>query len=1222
MGSGASSQKKKKYKEEADADAATAAAKAAADAAAELAAVKAELAAMKAAAAANGNGDRPLERFAPSTSSDSSKPETTASSGPAKSEVPSTTATAKVPASAPAAAAPTPSPTSASPGEPLGDIDPRVVQMLIECHEELEMNASGEDCAAGSERKRTTLLNFVRDESALDFISIASMREIVNFISAALFVAEGDKSSKAGVIASSSRVVTHVQFDAEAGRGGGELAADKAFAFDLLNELRSSLEFRQSSGSETVSRKYILGMELLTRSFIFKLVKAFHCDGAQERNKLMLTLHQSLFKLPQTLGPSAMNLQSPPADMHFVRHVINSELYRFIYETQLHSGISELLTVYESICRGFKMPLKEEHREFLFKVLMPLHSVYALPKYFKALELCIMNYLRKVRPGELNAKLRETVDVFWPVKSPEGAAQLLRSEYLELILTSEDESGAEGSDGSLINLLSRLGCCKRSANELEAAAATELLQKIAKAGKNLDASEHLMDHQEHSLKRAGSSKLKLQMRSPTRTSAFGATTDVMASALEECRQKNALYGSTSRNIFHATPWKESASMRPLSEAMQDVKLISAGWLVQLAKANVRPPRCQDIPPEAVVALESLENSPGVPILVISYPWLARAHPDELGEQLQFLAFIFKAFYSHAKKLISPLVTVGVFWDYLSLPQPSLKASLEEPFVDDRTPEEKATFKKGLRGINTWYAHPRTTVILMTNPLPTGMDYLNKQPYAGRGWCVAERRMSGIVKHSQCLINAGVLDGSEGQDGDVASLIRKGAEQSAERDAPTAPHKFRKELEDGINARTIKFTHPSDVDLVCRIYTDAFLDTLGACEDLNYSFLGWGDQQIQELVESFQYYLQKRGPLTKLRRIELHHNNITDDGLVQLASVVHEDAMPNLTWLGLSHNNAAGISERGRKAVQDAVSEITKMLADSTSEKESDTLLHVKLNRCRSGSSIEDTMTEIADYLRSPNVVVTAKQVDHIVRFTHWWVELDGLHTEKTVTLFDVLRTFLMKRCDPALLEDAFDEMWIRSVLIEAFDTPRVPRRAELKQFTYGLYAHCKKLRHIVDDAMLRALQAHVEKDRGGSGGDATGEGGARAIVEDERQDGSGDCYFVEILEVLEAILKGYKPNSPTWETHCSDILERTLLPLHGSSHLTDFYEPLFRCTRQFLEKDPTRVAPVAFEALSKVLRARGKNGDCSDKLLEEAQNIASVATHHAVEGLRVEDIFG
>ena len=88
-------------------------------------------------------------------------------------------------------------------------------------------------------------------------------------------------------------------------------------------------------------------------------------------------------------------------------------------------------------------------------------------------------------------------------------------------------------------------------------------------------------------------------------------------------------------------------------------------------------------------------------------------------------------------------------------------------------------------------------------------------------------------------------------------------------------------------------------------------------------------QVQRLVVAAGYHNFRR---TLPQRA---NNNITDDGLVQLASVVHEDAMPNLTWLGLSHNNAAGISERGRKAVQDAVSEITKMLADSTSEKESD-----------------------------------------------------------------------------------------------------------------------------------------------------------------------------------------------------------------------------------------------------------------------------------------------
>lgn len=337
-------------------------------------------------------------------------------------------------------------------------------------------------------------------------------------------------------------------------------------------------------------------------------------------------------------------------------------------------------------------------------------------------------------------------------------------------------------------------------------------------------------------------------------------------------------------------------------------------------------------------------------------------------------------------------------------------------------------------------------------------------------------------------------------------------------------------------------------------------------------------------------------------------------------------MPNLTWLGLSHNNTAQISERGRKAVQDAVSEITKLLADSTSEEESNTLLHVKLNLCRSGNSIGKTMTEIMDHLRSPDVVVTAKQVDHIVRFTHWWVELDGLHTDKNLLLFDVLRDFLMTRQDRAVLESAFDEMWIRSVLIEAFDTPKALRRNQLKKFTYNLYSHCKTLRDAINDAMLRALQAHVEKDRGGSGSDATGEGGAGAIVEDDNQDDSGDCYFVEILEILEAISKGYKPsNLELWEKHCSEILERTLLPLHGSSHLADFHEPLFRCTREFLKKDPTRVAPMAFDALSEVLRARGKGGDCSGMLLEEARNIATVAGDHAGdEGLlsRVDGIFG
>lgn len=82
-------------------------------------------------------------------------------------------------------------------------------------------------------------------------------------------------------------------------------------------------------------------------------------------------------------------------------------LFRFIYETEHHNGIAELLEIlgryelclcllYEvfdvmlltcvsfcpvSIINGFALPLKEEHKIFLLKVLLPLHKVKSLSVY-------------------------------------------------------------------------------------------------------------------------------------------------------------------------------------------------------------------------------------------------------------------------------------------------------------------------------------------------------------------------------------------------------------------------------------------------------------------------------------------------------------------------------------------------------------------------------------------------------------------------------------------------------------------------------------------------------------------------------------------------------------------------------------------------------------------------------------------------------------------------
>ena len=53
----------------------------------------------------------------------------------------------------------------------------------------------------------------------------------------------------------------------------------------------------------------------------------------------------------------------------------------FIYETEKHNGIAELLEILGSIINGFALPLKEEHKTFLIRVLIPLHKVKSLSCY-------------------------------------------------------------------------------------------------------------------------------------------------------------------------------------------------------------------------------------------------------------------------------------------------------------------------------------------------------------------------------------------------------------------------------------------------------------------------------------------------------------------------------------------------------------------------------------------------------------------------------------------------------------------------------------------------------------------------------------------------------------------------------------------------------------------------------------------------------------------------
>ena len=67
------------------------------------------------------------------------------------------------------------------------------------------------------------------------------------------------------------------------------------------------------------------------------------------------------------------------------------------------------------------------------------------------------------------------------------------------------------------------------------------------------------------------------------------------------------------------------------------------------------------------------------------------HPDKDGLQLRKIAKVLKLFDEYAKKWHGAGCKVGVFLDYVSMPQRS-RGSPE----DDRTPEELATFKRSLQ----------------------------------------------------------------------------------------------------------------------------------------------------------------------------------------------------------------------------------------------------------------------------------------------------------------------------------------------------------------------------------------------------------------------------------------------------------------------------------------------------------------------------------------------
>ena len=124
-----------------------------------------------------------------------------------------------------------------------------------------------------------------------------------------------------------------------------------------------------------------IAKQYIDQNFILKLLDLFDSEDIRERDCLKTTLHRIYGKF--------LSLRS------FIRKSIGNIFLQFIYETERFNGIAEMLEILGSIINGFALPLKEEHKLFLVRVLIPLHKVRCLSLYHPQLAYCIVQYLEK-----------------------------------------------------------------------------------------------------------------------------------------------------------------------------------------------------------------------------------------------------------------------------------------------------------------------------------------------------------------------------------------------------------------------------------------------------------------------------------------------------------------------------------------------------------------------------------------------------------------------------------------------------------------------------------------------------------------------------------------------------------------------------------------------------------------------------------------------------------
>eukprot|EP00045_Choanoeca_perplexa_P004177 m.35996 g.35996 ORF g.35996 m.35996 type:complete len:538 (-) comp12437_c0_seq1:165-1778(-) len=171
------------------------------------------------------------------------------------------------------------------------------------------------------------------------------------------------------------------------------------------------LRFLESPDLQTpIAKKHV------DQRFVTNLLSLFDSEDPRERDFLKTTLHRIYGKFLSLRG--------------FIRRSVNNIFLQFVYETEHHNGVAELLEILGSIINGFALPLKDEHKNFLLRVLIPLHKAKGMGIYHPQLSYCVVQFLEK--DPALTEQVMKGLLGYWPkLNSPKEV--LLLNEIEEIL---------------------------------------------------------------------------------------------------------------------------------------------------------------------------------------------------------------------------------------------------------------------------------------------------------------------------------------------------------------------------------------------------------------------------------------------------------------------------------------------------------------------------------------------------------------------------------------------------------------------------------------------------------------------------------------------------------------------------------------------------------------------------------------------------------------------